>query len=175
MLLQQIKQHASRFVWRTLHRVNPSQVQVRLIERRRHPDALFKAGHGFIPPSGAQVEHAEVVQRLWIARTSLQCPLQIFIGPVSVVELREDHSQAVVRLRIFGTDHNRPFQHTARVAPTFLLAIRVAQVLERNQMIGIELERFLEIRNRICGAPFARGQKAEVVPGVGQGVRIAGL
>ena len=102
MLLQQIEQHASRLVWRALQRVHPGQVHVRLIEGGRNPDALFEAGHRFIPPSGAQVKHAEVVQRFGIARTRLQRSLQIFISPVIVVELREDHPQAVVRLRILG-------------------------------------------------------------------------
>ena len=74
MLLEQIKQHAPRLVRRALERIHASQVQVRLIESGRHADALFEAGDRFIPPLGAQIEHAEVVQCFGIGGTRLAAP-----------------------------------------------------------------------------------------------------
>jgi len=41
-------------------------------------------------------------------------------------------------------------------------------------MIGAELERPLKIWDCFGRAPLPRGQKAEVVPGIGQRVRITG-
>src|ERR1700720_3654840 len=110
MLLKQIKQDGLRLVWRTLQSVDPSQIQVRLIESGRNPDAILEAGHCVIPPSSTQVQYAQVIQRFGIAWTRLQRSLQIFICAVIVVELRKDHPQAVIRLRVLGTDRHRPFQ-----------------------------------------------------------------
>ena len=175
MLLKQLEQHAPRLVRRALQRINPGQVHVRLIEGGRHPDALFETGHRLIPPPGAQVEHAKVVQGFGITGTRLQRPLQILVGPISVVELREDHPQAVVRLRILRADCHRALQQLAGFVPILLLPVSVPQILERDQVIGIELERLLEVWNRFGCVPFPRGQQAEIVPGVGHSVGITGL
>ncbi len=74
---------------------------------------------------------------------------------------------------IVGADFQRSLISLASVIPSLLLAIRAAQVIERNQMIGAELERLLKIADCFSGPPFARGQQAEVVPGICQSVGIA--
>ena len=81
--------------------------------------------------------------------------------------------KTVVRLRIVRPDCNRSLQHFASFIPALLLAISVAQIFEGNQMIGTQPERLLKVPNRLGGAPFPRGQKAEVVPSIRQGVGIA--
>src|SRR5580658_1439441 len=174
MLLKQFEQQSASFLRRVFHDVNSRQVQVRLIELRRHADALLKAGHGLIAPLRAQVKDSQIVQRFGVDRTQLQRLLQRIEGSGSVVVLCEHHSQAVIRFRVVGVDLQRALVSFASVIPTFLLAIGAAQVIEHNRMIGTQLERLLKMADRFSHASFAPGQQAEIIPGVCQSVGIAG-
>ena len=94
---------------------------------------------------------------------------------VRVIHLRKDHPQAVVPLWIIRTDFNRPLERHAGFVPLLLLTISVPQVHQCNHVFGIHTQSFLKVRDRLRSAPFARGQQAQIVPGIGQRVRIAGL
>src|SRR5580693_10805490 len=96
MLLEKFKQDSPGFVRSALDGKDPGEVQVRLIERGRNPDALFETGDCFVPPPRAQVKHAKIIQSLGIRRTKLQRSLQILVGTIAVVQLSKDHPQAVV-------------------------------------------------------------------------------
>src|SRR5258708_12322290 len=108
MLLKQIKEHVLRVVWQTLQSVDSSQIQVRLIEAGSNPDALLEAGYSVIPPSSAQVQYAQVIQRFGIARTRLQRSLQIFIFAAILVELPKYHPQPLIPLPALVTHPHPP-------------------------------------------------------------------
>src|SRR5450631_947744 len=88
MLLEQIDQDAASLVPRAFQSVDPRQIQIRLIERRRHADALLKACHGLIAALRDQVEYSEIIQSLWVNGPSLQRALQILISFGGVIGLR---------------------------------------------------------------------------------------
>ena len=50
MLLEQIEQHAARLVPRAFQRIDPSEIEICLIECRRHADAFLKTGDRLIAP-----------------------------------------------------------------------------------------------------------------------------
>src|SRR2546422_4433909 len=173
MLFEELEEHGARFARLAFQRIDSGEVQVRLIKGGRHPDALFEACDRFIPPPGAQVKYTEVVQRFRITGTKLQGPLQILVGAISVVELRKDHSQAVVRLGTLRAGCDRSLKRFAGFIPALLLAISVPQIFQRDQVIGTQLEGLLKVRNSFGGVSLPRGEKAEVVPGVRQSFGIA--
>jgi hypothetical protein len=92
MLLEEFQQDGPSFVRRTLYAVDPGQVQIRLIECGRNPDALFETRDCFISPLGAQIEYSEVVQGFRVSGTRLQGSLQILIGMRGIIRLRKDQS-----------------------------------------------------------------------------------
>ncbi len=104
MLLEQFEQHCTRFVATSLQPVHASQVQVRLIEGWRNPNALFETGHCLIPPLRPQIEHAQVIQCFGVYGADAQRLLQILVGTIAVVDLRENHAQAVICLGIVRAD-----------------------------------------------------------------------
>ncbi len=55
----------------------------------------------------------------------------------------------------------------------FLLAISIAEIFERDPVIGIPLKSLLKVADGLRGMPIASGEKAKIVPGVGQRVGIA--
>src|SRR4029077_11254442 len=79
----------------------------------------------------------------------------------------------VICLRIVRPHGNSPLQRFAGLLPAFLLAISIAEIFERDPVIGIPLKSLLKVADGLRGMPIARGEKAKVVPGVGQRVGIA--
>src|ERR1035438_5646843 len=72
MLPHQFDENSPRLLRRALQTVHSRQVQIRLVEARRHPDALLELRNGFVPPPGSQIKHAEIVQGFGISRAKLQ-------------------------------------------------------------------------------------------------------
>ena len=175
MLFEKFKQNRPRFARHSLDAVEPGEIQISLIKSGRHADTFFKTCDRFIAALRPQIKHAEIVQSLWIFWANLQRSLQIFIGVIAVVHLRKHHSQTIVRLRILRSHSHRPLQNLASIFPLLLLAICIAKIIQCDQVIGIKPQSFLKIRNRLAGATLARCQQSEVVPGIGQGIRITGI
>ena len=93
MLLEKRKENGTSLVGRALDGIDPREIQIRLIECRRHADAFFETGDRFVPPLRAQVKYSQIVQRFGISGTKLQRLLQILVGTIAVVDLRKDHAQ----------------------------------------------------------------------------------
>src|SRR5207237_243463 len=67
------------------------------------------------------------------------------------------------------------FETRNRFVPLLLLPKGIAQIFERNQMIGAQAQRLLKIRNGFGGAAFSGREQSEIVPGIGQRLGIAGI
>ena len=63
---QELLKYRSCFVDRAFQCVDPREIEVGLVEAGSEPDTLLKSCDRLIPPSGAQVENAEVVKSFWI-------------------------------------------------------------------------------------------------------------
>jgi len=72
MLLEEFEKHGAGSLGRALEGVDAGQVQVRLIECRRHANAFLEAGNRLIAPLRAEIENTEVVQRLRINGAQFQ-------------------------------------------------------------------------------------------------------
>src|ERR1039457_6599506 len=168
MLPHQFDENSPRLLRRALQTVHSRQVQVRLVEGRRHPDALLELRNGFVPPLGSQIKHAEIVQGFGISRAKLQSPPQILVGALRIVRLRKHHRQVVVRLGVLRSGSQRSLQRFPSFVPTLLQAVGVPQIFQRNPVIGTYPQRFLKVAGGLVHVSLARGQQAEIVPGVWQ-------
>ena len=101
--------------------------------------------------------------------------MQIFVSARGFIKLSKDHTQAVIRFGSFGTYSDRMLKHFACFVPLLLLPKGIAQIFERNQMIGAQAQRLLKIRNGFGGAAFSGREQSEIVPGIGQRLGIAGI
>src|SRR5580700_2588485 len=175
MLLQQFHQDRPRLLLRALQAVYSSQIQVRLVEAGSHSDAFLELADGFVPPPGSQIKYAEVVQRFGIARPKPQGLLQITIGALRIVRLREYHGQVVIRLRVLRPRGERALQRLPGVVPALLQTVGVPQIFQGDPVIGTYFQRFLKMADRVVRVSVARGQQAQVVPRVGHRIGIAGV
>src|ERR1700753_1893896 len=54
------------------------------------------------------------------------------------------------------------------VVPSLCLAIGVTEIFKRDEVVGIKLQRLLELLDRFVSVAFACRQEAKVVPSVGK-------
>ena len=172
MLLQQIEQYAASLVARAFQGIDARQIEIGLVESGRHLNAFLEALDGLISTLRDEVQDAQIIQRLGIHRAGLQRALQMLIGFGCITSLRKHHSQAVVRFGILRSNFQRALQNFAGVVPPFLRAIRIAQIVECQQVMRIQPEGFQKARNRFVYVSLARGDDAKIVPCVRQSVRI---
>ncbi len=175
MLLQEIEQNRAGLVAIAFQAINTGEVQIRLVESGCDADTFLELGDGIVATARAQIQNSEIIQGLGIIGTQFQSIFEILVSAIRLVRLRIDHGQVVIGLGRLGTRGDGPLQSCARVVPAFLLAIGIAQVFERDPIIGAGAEGLLEISDGFVDASFARGQKPEIVPGVGDGVGITGV
>ncbi len=173
MLFEKFEQQGASLLRRVFQDIDASQIEIRLIEGGRHANALLKSRDRVIASIGAQIQNPQIIQCLGVVGPKLECLLQRIEGSGGVVILRKHHSQAVVGFGIVGVDRQRALVGLASVIPALLLTICAAEIIKGNQMIGTEFEGLLKVADRIAHVPLARGDQAEVVPGICQGAGIA--
>src|SRR5580658_9761536 len=81
MQFEQFDEHGPRFFRCIFYDVYAGQVQVGLIECRRHADAFLKTRDRFIAPMRAQIKNAEVVECFGIIGPQFQRLLQTLESP----------------------------------------------------------------------------------------------
>src|SRR5712671_772702 len=92
-----------------------------------------------------------------------------------VVGLRINHAETRVRLWIIGTNCECAFKSFAGIVPLLEPAIGAAEIFERDNVIGTELQRLIKVSDCLLGVSFAGGNKAEIVPRIRQRIGKAGM
>src|SRR5277367_3474829 len=159
MLFEKFKEDGASLIGSAFQGVDPREIQIGLIKGGRDADALFETCDRLIPPLRAQVKHSEVVQGFGLPWPQLQSSLQILVRTIAVVELRKDHTQTVIGLRILRADLDRALQHVAGLVPLFLCAISVPEIVEGDYVIRTQLQSLLKVGNRFSSAAFSRSQE----------------
>src|ERR1700722_15950551 len=132
---QQFLQRFSCLLLIVLQHVETGKVEIRLIEVWSGLNASLELRFRTCIIVGSNKENAEVVQRLGITRTQIDCLLQIVRGRLRLSLLSVKHPEAIVSLRIIGLNLERAIQKRLCLVERALPAIKISQVEQGDRVV----------------------------------------
>src|SRR5277367_4238655 len=132
---QQFLQRFSCLLLIVLQHVETGKVEIRLIEVWSGSYARLELRFRACIIIDSNKENAEVVQRLGITWTQIDCLLQIIRRRLRLPLLSVKHPQAIVSLRIVGLNLERAIQKRLCLIERALPAIKISQVEQGDRVV----------------------------------------